>query len=177
MTGKGRKDKGKSPKGTHPTDKSIWLKFIKTHKDSGLTLRDLREKHISEQELGPGYSYDPTADIVPDLILAELRNEYPIDDIVKKIEEGDEISSEEERAWTLALELTISDEYTLSKEQLLDEFDWWLRKIQYHGDIDGDVFGKIVDRLTKTKHKDIYEFLDDVIRSFEPMVLNAIEIL
>lgn len=161
-----------------------WIQFLKENRGTGKSVAELRDMYLADTtDAPPVYLYDDTADIKHDSMLEQLkadRDVFPngIQSINHKLETQsvDDISPKEEMAWRLAFEMALSDEYTLSKEQLLGSHDWWLRRMLAEADIDAADLDEIILDLQDTNHRDIYEFLDDVQTKFNIEQLYAIDI-
>jgi hypothetical protein len=115
------------------------------------------------------YLYDDNADIKRGSLLESLKTDmrvFPdgIGAINKKLElkQLDDISPKEGEAWLLAFEMSLTDDYSLTKEQLLTSHDWWINRLIQESDADEDIIAEIID----TEHKDIYHFLDHVLSRF-----------
>lgn len=170
-----------------------WVKFLKEHSGQGYSVTELRNMYEKHKETQPSmhpmssmpqegdkkeiiYNINPDADIKYDSLLESFKDEYDITGITQKLENTDELSQQEEEAWKLAFEMALTDDYVLTKEQLLNSHDWWLTRLDYHSGIDDDKFEKILKQLTTKNHKDIYEFLDDVLKSFSVEELYSINL-
>jgi len=151
-----------------------WIEFLKEQRGSGLSVSDLRDLYLSKSaDDVPIYIYDNNADIKRNSLLESLKQDprvFPdgIGAINKKLElkQLDTITAKEAEAWRLAFEMALTNDYTLTKQQLLGSYDWWINRLIQEGDIDSEDVDEIIERLSKTQHRDIYEFLDDVLASF-----------
>lgn len=151
-----------------------WVQFLKDNRDKGLSITQLRDMYSADHEGAPVvYNYNDTADDKVDSVLEEVLHEYDISTINQKLNDNDELTEEEEEAWKLAFELAITDEYTLTKDQLLSSHDAWINAMDYIDEMDLDI---IVDNLRKGRHTDIYNFMDDVMNSFTVEQLHSIQL-
>jgi len=155
-----------------PTSTNPWIEFLKEQRGSGLSVSDLRDLYLAQgTDAEPIYVYDDNADIKHNSLLESLKQDprvFPdgIAVINKKLQlkQLDAITAKEAEAWRLAFEMALTNDYTLTKEQLLGSYDWWINRLMQESDAD-DV-DEIIERFGKTQHKNIYEFLDDVLSSF-----------
>lgn len=140
-----------------------WVNFLKQHRGGGYSISELRDLYMSSRDDAEQvYLYDDNADIKTNSMLEDLkadRNIFPdgIGAINRKLRLGqlDEISPREEEAWRLAFEMAITDEYTLTPQQLLNSHDWWLNRLLSKG-CDED----IIERLETSNEHNLYKFLD-----------------
>lgn len=160
--------------------KENWQQFVKRHHGSGKSISELRDLYMAA-DAPPAYVYDDNADVKHDSTLEDLKADtsvFPngISDINQKLElkQIDDISAEEEHAWRLAFELALSDEYTLTKEQLLTSHDWWINRLIQESDLDAEDLDGIIVELQNTDHEDIHQFLDHVLSKFNIEQLYAI---
>jgi hypothetical protein len=121
----------------------------------------------------PVYLYHRDADIKRDSLLENLKEDkrvFPegIDHINKKLElhRIDSVTDREEEAWRLAFEMSLTDDYTLTKEQLLTSHDWWIHRLLYESGLDAEELRERIADIRDTQHKDIYQFLDHVLERF-----------
>lgn len=151
-----------------------WAQFLKDHRGKGMTIAQLRDLYTSENEDAPVvYNYNESADDKVNSALESIQAEYDISAINRKLNNNDELTEEEEEAWRFAFELSLTDEYALTKEQLLSSHDGWIHAMDYIDEMELD---DIIDRLQSSQHKDIYEFIDDVMRSFTVEQLHSIQL-
>jgi len=152
-----------------------WIEFLKEQRGSGLSVTDLRDLYLSRSaDADPIYIYDNNADVKHNSLLESLKQDprvFPdgIAAINKKLElkQLDSITPKEAEAWRLVFEMALTNDYTLTKQQLLgSSYDWWINRLIQEGDIDSEDVDEIIERLSMTQHRDIYEFLDDVLASF-----------
>lgn len=159
-----------------------WVDFLNKHKGGGMTISELRDQYLSRDPNAPlVYMYDELADIKTDSLLDNLKADkrvFPkgIKNVTDKIENKDldDITSKEEEAWRLAFEMALTNDYTLTKEQLFDDHDWWFRRLQNESGIEEGVLYNIMAKIQNTKHKDIYAFLDDLVPMFTLEELHSI---
>lgn len=159
-----------------------WIQFLKEHSGEGKKVTELRDMYLAANtDAPPVYLYDDTADIKQNSMLEQLkadRDVFPdgIQTINKKLERHylDDITPKEQMAWRLAFEMALSDDYTLSKEQLLGSHDWWTCRMLAEADIDAADLDEIIIDLQNTPHTNIYDFLDDVQSKFNIEQLYAI---
>lgn len=151
-----------------------WVQFLKDNRGKGMTIAQLRDLYISEHEGAPVvYNYNETADDKHDSALEEIKNEYDISSINQKLNDNDELTEEEKEAWRLAFELSLTDEYALTKDKLLSSHDAWIHAMDYIDEMELD--DKVED-LHAGQHKDIYQFMDDVMNSFTVEQLHSIQL-
>jgi hypothetical protein len=85
---------------------------------------------------------------------------------IDKVNQGDDLTAEEEKEWMEYYLFTISDNYTLTPDEMLNDHDWWLKCIQYHSGIDEDKMYKFLDRQDELKTLPLDDFLTEVITFF-----------
>lgn len=160
-----------------------WVEFLKQHKGGGKSVGELRDLYLSMSDGAEiVYVYDDDADIKYGSLLESLKADprvFPdgIDVINNKLElkQLDSVTAKEEEAWRLAFEMALTDDYTLTKKQLLSSHDWWINRLIQESDLDAEDLDEIILELKKTKHADIYQFLDHVLQSFTLEQLYSIK--
>lgn len=161
-------------KGSSRSSGNPWVEFLKQHRGAGKSVSELRDMYlVTTTNAPPVYLYDDSADIKTSSLLESLKADthvFPdgIDVINQKLElkQLDDISPKEEEAWRLAFEMSLTDEYTLTKEQLLTSHDWWINRLIQESDLDAEDLDGIIAEIRGTNHGDIYQFLDHVLSSF-----------
>ena len=93
---------------------------------------------------------------------------------IDKVNQGDDLTVTEEKDWLEYYLFVISDNYTLTAEDLLRDHDWWLKCIQYHSGIDEDKMQNFLDRIPELKKLSLDEFLSIVITYFTIDELKSI---
>lgn len=159
-----------------------WVEFLKQHRGAGKSVSELRDMYVAmTTDAPPVYLYDDNADIKSDSLLESLKTDtrvFPdgINSINQKLElkQLDDISPKEEEAWRLAFEMSLTDDYTLTKEQLLTSHDWWIHRLIQESGLDAEDLDDIIIEIQNTPHKDIYQFLDHVLSSFTIEQLHSI---
>ena len=93
--------------------------------------------------------------------------------ISNKIEQKDleDITKKEKEAWIFAFEMALTEEYKLTKEQLLSTHNWWISRLAYEV---GDELYEKIDVLKNTKHEGTMDFVDDVTETFTLEQLHSI---
>jgi hypothetical protein len=149
-----------------------WVQFLKDNRGKGLQVSELRDQYMSRKDDAPVvYNYDANADDKIGSLLETIKSDYDIAAINKKITDYDDLTPQEEEQWLLAFELVLTDEYTLTKQKLLTSHDAWLRSITDIDDNDNDIENK----LSQQEHKDIHDFIDDVLQIFTIRQLHSIK--
>ena len=85
---------------------------------------------------------------------------------IDKVNQGDELTAQEEKEWMEYYLFTISDNYTLTPKEMLTDHDWWLKCIQYHSGIDEDKIYNFLDNTDKLKKMNLDDFLTEVLSFF-----------
>jgi hypothetical protein len=93
---------------------------------------------------------------------------------IDKVNQGDDLTVDEEKDWLEYYLFIISDNYTLTTADLLSDHDWWLKCIQYHSSIDEDKMQQFMDSLPKLKKLSLDDFLSHVITFFTIDELKSI---
>ena len=151
-----------------------WITFLKDQRGGGKSITELRDMYVEKTTNAPPvYQYDNNADIKKDSMIESLKEDervFPqgIGYINNKIEMKhlDDISEEEEESWRLAFEMALTDDYILTKKDLLTSHDWWINRLIQESDLDGDDVNDIINDVQKNKHDDIYQFLDHLLPMF-----------
>ena len=126
------------------------------------------------------FEYNPNADLKQDSVLENLKKDksifpHGLSYVTEKINNKDlhDISQKEQESWIEAFKIALTDEFTLTKEQLLTSHNWWTSRLSYEL---GDDLHLLVDDLTKTNHKNIHEFVDDLTNRLNLEQMNAINV-
>ena len=85
---------------------------------------------------------------------------------IDKVNQGDDLTVEEEKEWMEYYLFIISDNYTLTPEEMLADHDWWLKCIQYHSGIDEDKMYKFLDNREQLVNLSTDDFLTEVLSFF-----------
>jgi hypothetical protein len=85
---------------------------------------------------------------------------------IDKVNQGDDLTKNEEKDWLEYYLFVVSDNYTLSPEDMLSDHDWWLKCIQYHSGIDEDKMQRFLDRIPELNKMPLDDFLSIVITYF-----------
>jgi hypothetical protein len=165
-----------------------WVKFLKENRGRNLSVVELRDMYLQHKAAAtasvpvsvpgpdePVYTIDNNADIKVESMLEDFKDEYNISGITKKLDRHDEITKQEEEVWKLGFEMALTDDYAMTKEQLLGSHNWWLTRLEYHSGIDEVEFDDILNSLTRN-HASLYDFLDDVLNSFSVEELHTIDL-
>lgn len=123
------------------------------------------KKFIAERYMRPNRS----SGIVKKSMLEEYLEEHQgtINEMHARMVEDDyDFTEQEEHIWKTAFAIYISDGYTLSKEDMLDEHDWWIKRLEYHAGLYEEEFSRIYVHLTNQVHLNVFDFLEDVLNSF-----------
>ena len=83
----------------------------------------------------------------------------------------EDITKKEKEAWIFAFEMALTEEYKLTKEQLLSTHNWWISRLAYEV---GDELYEKIDVLKNTKHEGTMDFVDDVTETFTLEQLHSI---
>jgi hypothetical protein len=83
----------------------------------------------------------------------------------KKLKESEveEISDKEREGWLIAFGIALTNDYNLSKKDLLTEFDWWVERLVPSV---GESIYLTIDNLKNKDHDDDISFLNDVTEVF-----------
>jgi hypothetical protein len=93
---------------------------------------------------------------------------------IDKVNQGDDLTIQEERDWLEYYLFIISDNFTLSSKDLLSDHDWWLKCIQYHSDIDEDKMQQFLDKIPELQKQPLEDFLGFVVTYFTIDELKAV---
>jgi hypothetical protein len=126
------------------------------------------------------YYIDDNADIKQESLIEKYKldkKHFPkgISHISDKIKNKDldDITNEERDSWIFAFEMALTEEYKLSKEQLLSTHDWWISRLAYEV---GDELNEKINALKTTDHESTMEFVDDITQIFTLEQLHSIEL-
>ena len=98
-----------------------------------------------------------------------------ISHISNKIENKDldDITDEEKDAWIFAFEMALTEEYKLTKQQLLSTHNWWISRLAFEV---GDELHEKIELLKNTKHESTMDFVNDIVETFTLEQLYSIEL-
>ena len=116
------------------------------------------------------YYVDDNADVKQNSLIEKYKLDkqyFPkgISHISDKIKNKDldDITEKEKDAWMFAFEMALTEDYKLTKQQLLSTHNWWISRLSF--EVGDDLYEKI-DELKNTEHESTMDFVDDITELF-----------
>lgn len=145
-----------------------WVDFLQANGRQRLTLDQLQQLYL--ESLNGVHEIDEAS------TLSQL-DDSVLDEIVTKVNGQEVLTDEESELWLKAFRLAVSDDYHHTKEELLNKYDWWLKRIEYHSGVDSQRWEEFQNSILKKKHRDVVHFLTDVTDFFSIEELNSVGLL